>query len=177
MLATSTAAFAFSVPAGRVFIKRAGAPGGFAPVAIFRGDAVCDVAKRAAFELNWCVTADRVSLFVVDAAHAEAVEGGFEANGVGRRLFSGAKLGVGEGDPQLSVGDGCFLLARLDWLVAAAAAAAVASADGTASEGLRLTAAPGSLTTAGADAEAGAAASVPVDEDEGEDEAAEEDQA
>ena len=53
-------------PAGSVFVKRAGdARARFAEVAIFEGDTVARLAKRASLERGWGVDAAYVDLFLV----------------------------------------------------------------------------------------------------------------
>jgi len=106
---SSAAAAAAGAPAGSVFVKRAGdADAVFAPVDIFVGDAVGHLAERASAKFRWLVGADKVKLFLVSAAFAEAVEGGDESTGVAaKKLFSGASLA------HAGVSNGAFLLARL----------------------------------------------------------------
>ena len=66
-IAPSTAGSAApGAPAGSVFVKRAGdARARFAEVAIFDGDTVARLAKRASLELGWGVSAAYVNLFLV----------------------------------------------------------------------------------------------------------------
>ena len=105
-----------------MFVKRAGdARACFARVPILVGDAVTDLAKRASLELDWHASAAHVSLFLVRADLAEAVESGDESAGVAaKRLFSGADL------TYAGVSNGAFLLARLSSPPAAATGAATA---------------------------------------------------
>ena len=87
------AAAAAGASAGSVFVSAPVTRASFARVPILVGDAVTDLAKRASLELDWRASAAHVSLFLVRADLAEAVESGDESAGVAaKRLFSGADL-------------------------------------------------------------------------------------
>ena len=100
---------AVGAPVGRVFIKRSGdVSARFAKVVIYEGDDVFDLAERASRVRGWGADAAYVDLFLVEAAHAEAVENGDESKGVtAKKLFASKKLA------DVDVLDGSHLLARL----------------------------------------------------------------
>ena len=69
MSSSAAAAAAASVPAGSVFVKRAGdVDAVFAKVPIFHGDVIADLAERASAKFRWLVGADKIKLFLVPDA-------------------------------------------------------------------------------------------------------------
>ena len=110
--AAAAAAAAAGAAAESVFVKAAGPRGRgkqFLKVPTRTCADVADLAVRVAAAFPaWRVGAEDISLFLVSAGFAEAVEDGDESTGIAaKKLFSGASL------VHAGVSNGTFLLARL----------------------------------------------------------------
>jgi len=107
-------AAASGVSAGSVFVKRSGdTRARFARVPILASDAVTDLAKRAALELNWRTTAAYVDLFLIKPAggeHALATPTQAQIDAV---LEKGKVLGEGMPLSLAGIYSGAWVVARL----------------------------------------------------------------
>ena len=102
--------------AGSVFVKRSGDESArFARVPILVGDAVTDLAKRAALELEWRTTASYVGLFLVKPAGEEPAFATPTQAQIDAVLNNEGKV-LGEGVPLSLAGitSGAWVVARLN---------------------------------------------------------------